>query len=85
MNTTLLAPQRTAAPPERLPLEPLQTRTLRTRPLDRLALRVALTLLLWSTRPETDRVLLSRAHDATVARENRERAWRDAAHRLPTH
>lgn len=84
MHTTLLAPQRPAAPPRHLPLAPLQSRTPRTGALDRIALRVALALLLWGTRPAADASRLELEQAARAARDERERAWRDAAaHHLP--
>ncbi|MCT9820330.1 hypothetical protein N3K63_08545 [Microbacterium sp. W1N] len=82
MNT-LLAPQRSAAPPEQLPLAPLQTRTLRTRPLDRVAMRVALALLMWSTRAEPERAARQQTHRVAADRRAREHSWLRAAQRLP--
>jgi len=84
VDTALLAPQRSAAPPQPVQLAELPHRSPRRRPLDRIALRIALALLLWSTRPETDHATLARQRRAHLARDRREQDWRSAAHRLPT-
>ncbi len=66
------APQRSSEIPESLRLDP---RTPRTSLLDRLALRVGLALLIWSTRSPRvaiDRDEHRRAHEARRAGEQRE-------------
>jgi len=85
MNT-LTAPQRSDGRhsdlPDTLRNLPLHDRTPRTSLPDRLALRVALTLLLWSTRPPRRPVSAVR-RQAELDRERRERAWQQRAARLP--
>ena len=83
---TLTAPQRSdrrdvdvADTLQRLPLSDHAPRT--SLP-DRVALRIALALLLWSTRPNT-RLATAQSRLALRQREDRELHWRLAAHRLP--
>jgi hypothetical protein len=82
---TLTAPQRTdrrrfddTVPPQHLPL---QDRTPRTALPDRIALRVALALLLWSTRPHQRATASDRRRE--LDRAQRERDWQLRCHRLP--
>lgn len=83
MNT-LTAPQR----PDRRELDAadtlhtLSTRTQRTALPDRVALRLALTLLLWSTRPRRSGLTTDQRRSA-LARHRRELQWRTDYHRLP--
>jgi hypothetical protein len=85
MNT-LSAPQRTDHRQSDLPaplrLTPLHDRTPRTSLPDRIALRIALWLLLWSTRP-LPRTSSAEQHRHTLERERREREWQLRYHRLP--
>ncbi len=85
MNT-LTAPQRPDRRPADIPDSlqhlPLQDRTPRTSLLDRIALRLALTLLLWSTRPLRPAVSAVQ-RQAERDREQRERTWQLRCHRLP--
>lgn len=82
---TLTAPQR----PDRRRLDdpaplqhlPLQDRTPRTALPDRVALRIALALLLWSTRPQPRTSAVARRTD--LDRVRRERDWQLRCHRLP--
>ncbi len=83
VDTAFLAPQRSAAPPQPVQLVELPQHSPRNRPLDRLALRVALALVLWSTRADTDHATLARQQRDRLARDRREQDWRLAAHRLP--
>ncbi|CAN7306122.1 hypothetical protein LJR045_001579 [Microbacterium sp. LjRoot45] len=83
MNT-LIAPQR----PERRPFDgavplqhPLNDLTPRTSLPDRVALRLALALLLWSTRPTRAQTPASRQRE--LDRIAREHAWQLRCHRLP--
>jgi hypothetical protein len=91
MNTSLLAPQGASAPPDTQRLAEWAGRAPRRSLWDRVALRLALALLLWSTRPA--RTALPRSarttawrpnpRDADAAREARqarEAAWVRAAH-----
>ncbi|MGB4778566.1 hypothetical protein [Microbacterium sp.] len=85
MNTAT-APQRSvdqAAPPDPLQLLPLQGRTPRTTLLDRIAMRIALQLLLWSSRPAPDAERAYLQHKNRIEREHREAAWLLTAHRIP--
>jgi len=82
---TLTAPQRSdrrrfddAVPLQHLPFE---DRTPRTSLPDRVALRVALALLLWSTRPQPRTSATARRTD--LDRVRRERDWQLRCHRLP--
>lgn len=85
MNT-LTAPQRSdrrdVDVADTLQHLPLSDRAPRTSLPDRLALRVALALLLWSTRPSSP---LSTVDTRRAARERdqREHQWRLNLHRLP--
>lgn len=84
MNT-LIAPQRSdrRRADDTVPLShlPLQDRVARTTLPDRVALRVALALLLWSTRPQPQSTASSRR--AELDRAARERDWQLRCHRLP--
>lgn len=85
MNITT-APQRSERPdtgiPDPLQQLPLPHRTARTALLDRIALRLALALLLWSTRPQ--RAALTAVQRRELhERERRELAWQLRCHRLP--
>ncbi len=84
MNT-LTAPQRSdrrdVDVADTLQHLPLSDRAPRTSLPDRLALRVALALLLWSTRPSAPSSVDSRR--AAREREQREHQWRLNHHRLP--
>ncbi len=76
-NTTT-APQRSSLKGESLPgALRLNGRTPRTSPIDRIAMRVALALLLWSSRPHLDHATAEqhRRREAIREREERERAW----------
>ncbi|WOF21610.1 hypothetical protein N8K70_09400 [Microbacterium betulae] len=72
MNTTDLSP--TAHPPQAGPsparvedaIAAIPARTPRTSTADRLAMRIGLWLLLWSTRPSDDRESAERAHAARL-------------------
>ncbi|MBD7956628.1 hypothetical protein H9651_03145 [Microbacterium sp. Sa4CUA7] len=77
MRTTS-APQRQSALPDPL----LRGRTPRTSLLDRVAMRVALALLLWSTRPthSTDEGARALKRQADAERREREAAWLSLAH-----
>lgn len=72
--STLSAPQRTSAVLAALQ-HPTPTDQIRQTFLDRLAMRIALGLLLWSTRPRTDRAELVLRHRERLAREAREQEW----------
>ncbi len=76
MNTTT-APQRTSDFPDTLRLP---SRDTRISLIDRLTLRIALRLILWSTRTATDRERHSLAHRALIDRERRELAYEREAH-----
>ncbi|CAI9386384.1 hypothetical protein [Microbacterium sp. T2.11-28] len=84
MNT-LTAPQRSdrRRSDDTVPLShlPLQDRTPRTALPDRVALRVALALLLWSTRPQLQTTATARR--AQRDRATRELDWQLRCHRLP--
>jgi len=77
MHTTS-APQRQSGLPDSL----LRGRTPRTSLVDRVAMRVALALLLWSTRPplSTDDGARALKHRADAERRDREAAWLSLAH-----
>lgn len=85
MNT-LTAPQRSdrrdVDVTDTLQRLPLTDRTPRTSIPDRVALRIALALLLWSTRPSST-VSSADSRRAARERELRERRWRLDLHRLP--
>lgn len=72
--STLLAPQRPSGIPD--PLQ-LTGRAPRTSLPDRIAMRIALALLLWSTRPTDtrDRADGAHAHQLLRDRRARERDW----------
>jgi hypothetical protein len=72
MNTTLHAPQRLSGVPDTLRL---QSRDARVTLLDRLAMRVGLQLLLWSTR--TSRLAHDRARHAAAYRHREDAALRE--------
>ena len=78
---TITAPQRPSAQADSLRLE---GRTPRTSLLDRIAMRLALALLLWSTRPDggTDRAAVIAAHRERQARIEREAAWLRLTHHI---
>ncbi len=81
MNT-LLAPERPSAV-----LHPsvLSGRTPRPSAVDRLAMRVALWLLMRSTQPVADdRELRRSRHELARLRTQRERAWERRRHLMPT-
>lgn len=72
---TLTAPQRTTAVLAALqhptPTGPAPRQTF----IDRLALRLALALLLWSTRPGANREEIEARHRESLARREREAEW----------
>lgn len=82
MMSTLLAPQRPSGIPD--PLQ-LPGRAPRTTLADRVAMRIALALLLWSTRPTNTRDHLAdaRAHELRLARRLREHEWARSRLLLP--
>lgn len=95
MNTLLTAPQRTdrhsdarsASPPTTtlslaFDSAELRTRVARTTVLDRVALRVALVLVLWGTRPRGASLNVDE-HRALVEREQRELSWQRRHLHLP--
>jgi hypothetical protein len=73
--STLSAPQRTSAVLAALQHPTLTDQPVRQTFLDRLTMRVALGLLLWSTRPRADRAQLALRHRERLAREAREQEW----------
>lgn len=90
MNTITVPPPSASSvetPSDALALATLDGRSPRTSLIDRIALRLAVALLLWSSRPtartqqDRDAVLLAR-HEA-ADREARERRWLLRAHNLP--
>lgn len=50
-------------------------RPARTSLPDRIAMRIALALVLWSTRPQPDHTTVARRRAAVVARSTREHSW----------
>lgn len=89
MNSTTA--QRSAspseAPYEALSLPSLSGRAPRTSPIDRLAMRMAVALLLWSSRPSApsaiDPAMHLLARRELAARREREARWLVHAHRIP--
>lgn len=63
----------------------LVPRAPRTGPLDRLAMRVALRLLVWSTRAHRTHATHARERANQLARERREAAWLRRAHDRASH
>jgi len=84
MNT-LLAPQRPPAHPGSLPHPPIPpAQPLRRTLADRIAMRIAVRLLLWSNRhPTDDGPHRARLHRAAQLREHREREWERRRRLLP--
>ncbi len=73
--STLHAPQRTSAVIAALQHPTSADVTVRQTAFDRLAMRAALALLLWSTRPRPTRADIELRHRAQLEREARERDW----------
>ncbi|MCK6080878.1 hypothetical protein KZX37_11420 [Microbacterium sp. EYE_5] len=73
--STLHAPQRTSAVLAALQHPASTDRPVRQTVLDRLAMRLALALLLWSTRPRADRAEIELRRRARCERDAREQEW----------
>ncbi|CAL4859903.1 hypothetical protein [Microbacterium sp. MM2322] len=72
---TLTAPQRTSAVIAALQHPTPTSNTARQTFIDRIALRLALALLLWSTRPGADREEIDARRRERLARDAREAEW----------
>lgn len=78
--STIHAPQRISAVAAALQHPDLADRTVRPNLIDRVAIKVAVRLLLWSTRPGPTRDALRAVRGADAARSRRERVAARAFH-----